>query len=379
MSLDLVGHPFAPIGTGECLRASFRALRSAGLKPAIVNAFGLRYGDAQLEREFEPFLQQRPEGDVQIYFINGDEVRPVCERLHLSFPSPSYRVIQPMWELAEYPQHWARELEVFDEVWAASAFIRDSVAPAVSRPVVLLPTPVGLPAAFGIGRRHFRIPETTYAFLFAFDLRSYTDRKNPGAVIEAFRRVARARPAVDCTLVLKVGGASVRPEGFSAFESEIADGGAEIAERIVLVEGDLTAAEITSLLWVCDGFVSLHRSEGFGRLLAEAMLMGKPVIATAYSGNVDFMTAENSLPVPHELVPVPEGAYPCGAGQSWAEPDVDRAVEHMLHLLDHPNDGLQMGERASRHMRVAYGHRAAGLRYAERLRLITESGVATGR
>jgi glycosyltransferase involved in cell wall biosynthesis len=176
-----------------------------------------------------------------------------------------------------------------------------------------------------------------------------------------------------------VGGTAARPESFSALKSEIADLGGEDAGRMVLVEGDLTAAEITSLLWVCDGFVSLHRSEGFGRLLAEAMLMGKPVIATAYSGNVDFMTADNSLPVPHELVPVPDGAYPFGAGQSWAEPDVDCAVEHMLRLLDHPNDGLQIGERASRHMRVAFGHRAAGLRYAERIRLITEGGLATAR
>ena len=115
---------------------------------------------------------------------------------------------------------------------------------------------------------------------------------------------------MDCALVLKVGGASARPEGFSAFESEIADGGAEIAERMVLVEGDLTAAEITSLLWACDGFVSLHRSEGFGRLLAEAMLMGKPVIATAYSGNVDFMTAENSSPSHTSSCPCRTGPTP---------------------------------------------------------------------
>lgn len=377
MSVDLIGHPFAPIGTGECLRASFRALRSVGLQPAIVNAFGLRYGDAQLEREFEPFLRQRPEGQVQIYFINGDEVQPVSEAVRAPSSPPPYRIIQPMWELAEYPRHWARELEAFAEVWAASTFIRAAIAPAVFRPVVLLPTPVGLPAPFGFSRRHFRIPETSYAFLFAFDLRSYAARKNPNAVIDAFRRVVQARPAVDCTLVLKVGGTAARPESFSAFKSQVADLSGGDAERVVLVEGDLTAAEITSLLWVCDAFLSLHRSEGFGRLLAEAMLMGKPVIATAYSGNVDFMTADNSLLVPYELVPVAEGAYPFGAGQSWAEPDVDRAVEHMLRLLDHPNDGLQIGKRASRHMRVAFGHRAAGLRYAERIRQITDGGLAT--
>jgi glycosyltransferase involved in cell wall biosynthesis len=282
-----------------------------------------------------------------------------------------------MWELACYPREWARELEEFDEVWAASAFIRDSIAPAVSRPVLLLPTPVGLPAGFGIGRRRFRIPETSYAFLFAFDLRSYTARKNPQAVIEAFRRVVRDRPAADCTLVLKVGGTAARPESFSAFKSEFADLGGEHSDRVVLVEGDLTAAEITSLLWVCDAFVSLHRSEGFGRLLGEAMLMGKPVIATAYSGNVDFMTPDDSLLVPYRLVPVPDGAYPFAAGQSWAEPDVDEAVRHMLRLLDDPAEGRRIGERASRRLRVAFGHRAAGLRYAERVRAAEErSGTA---
>jgi len=378
VSVDLVGHPFAPIGTGECLRASFRALRSVGLRPAIINAFGLRYGDSQLEREFEPYLRQRPEGQVQIYFINGDEVRSVSAALPAPSSPPPYRIIQPMWELAAYPRHWARELEAFDEVWAASTFIRDSIAPSVSRPVVLLPTPVGLPASFGLGRRHFRIPETSYAFLFAFDLRSYAARKNPQAAIEAFRRVVRARPAADCTLVLKVGGTAARPEGFTAFKSEIADLGDEHAQRVVLVEGDLTAAEITSLLWVCDAFVSLHRSEGFGRLLAEAMLMGKPVIATAYSGNVDFMTADDSLLVPYALVPVPDGAYPFAAGQSWAEPDVDGAAGHMLRLLDDPSEGRRIGERASRHMRVAFGHRAAGLRYADRIRAVTHGSGATG-
>jgi glycosyltransferase involved in cell wall biosynthesis len=105
--------------------------------------------------------------------------------------------------------------------------------------------------------------------------------------------------------------------------------------------------DIKNLIRCWDCFVSLHRSEGFGRGLSEAMYLGKPVIATAYSGNMDFMTLENSLPVNYQLVNVPNGAYPFGEGQVWAEPDLEDAVNHMLRLIDDSSLGRGMGQRAS--------------------------------
>jgi glycosyltransferase involved in cell wall biosynthesis len=125
--------------------------------------------------------------------------------------------------------------------------------------------------------------------------------------------------------------------------------------------------EVHNLIRCCDAFVSLHRSEGFGLGLAEAMYLGLPVIGTGYSGNMDFMTTENSMPIGYELVPVPLGAYPHAEGQHWAEPDLDEAESRMIGLLDNPESGRMLGSWASRSIRTGFSYRASGLRIVQRL------------
>jgi glycosyltransferase involved in cell wall biosynthesis len=125
--------------------------------------------------------------------------------------------------------------------------------------------------------------------------------------------------------------------------------------------------EIRSLVGQCDCFVSLHRSEGFGRGLAEAMLMGKPVIATGYSGNLDFTNEENCCLVDYELVPVGDGEYPFGAGQLWAEADVDVAADFMRTLVNDPAFAREKGEAGARYIRRDHSFGAVGARYRRRL------------
>lgn len=359
----LVGHPFAPIGMGEQLRSSFRALRSIGLRPAVLDVYELQTPEPPAESEFGPFLEKGFR-TLNLFHINGDEVEPILAHL-AGRPSPRqmWRAVIPLWELPNYPTQWAQLLEQFDEVWASSLFIERALSEAVHRPVVHLPPACEVVLSAFRGRRFFGIPESTYAFLFSFDLRSWVTRKNPEAVVAAFRRVVHKRPHAQVTLVLKINGAELGDERYRAFLDSLGD----LRDRLVVLPRTLTDDEMKNLVRCCDCYVSLHRLEGFGRGPAEAMALGKPVIATRWSGNLDFMNNDNSLLVDCALVPVPPDAYPHWQGQRWADPDVEHAAASMVQLLDDPGKGAAIGRRASLDMRHDFSYRAIGVRTLQRL------------
>jgi glycosyltransferase involved in cell wall biosynthesis len=372
--VSLIGHPFAAIGRGEDLRCTYRAFKAVGVRPHVVNVYEGSDGDHELDREFRADLRSTSAGGVDVFCINGDEVAPVLAHLGSRRPSSQHAVVFPQWELSKYPEPWARELERFDEVWAPSTFIRDAVAPVVKRPVTLIPGATGVTLGRFLGRRYFGIPESAYAFLFAFDLRSYHQRKNPLAVVDAYAEVIRARPARDLVLVVKVAGTAARPDAAEALRERLKDRTANLGlGRVHIMERDLTDTETKNLVRCCDCFVSLHRGEGFGRFLAEAMLLGKPVIATAYSGNMEFMNSDVACLVNFRLVPVDESEYPFWNAQVWADPDVNETTAWMTRLIDDPSWGRRLGQRASRHIRSQFSYRAIGLHYLERLRAVCPS------
>ena len=370
----LLGHPFAPIGTGEHIRCSFRAFRSIGLKVGIRDIYGSSDTDPDLRNEFQHNLVHEFSPDLNIFNINGDEIEPSLLHLATDLPDKAYNVIYPMWELSKYPKEWARQLNRFDEIWAPSRFTHASIAPAVTKPVVHMPLPGQIHLKTFLGRRYFAIPESSFTFLFFFDLTSYIERKNPFAVLEAFERVCRLRPDDDLGLVIKLKGGEMKAEQQDIFSDYIA----RLKSRLIVIDKLLTDNEIKNLVRCCDCFLSLHRSEGFGLGLITAMFLGKPVIATAYSANLDFMNESNSCLVRSELCAVPNGAYPFGEGQVWADPNIDEAVEHMLKLVSDGDFARAIGQEASRHIRVNFSYRATGLRYSDRIKEIA-AGRSTGR
>lgn len=181
--------------------------------------------------------------------------------------------------------------------------------------------------------------------LFMFDFSSFAERKNPYAVLRAFRRYCERHPYANVRLVLKVFD-SHRPlgEGDSMREVLREELGRKCLERLILIDRRLSANEMSNLIRCCDSFLSLHRAEGFGRGLAEAMLLGKPVIGTAYSGNMQFMSHDNSCLVNYNLIPVPPDAYPAWEDQVWAEPDLEQALWLMEKLVRVPGWGRALGE-----------------------------------
>lgn len=362
--VSLVGHPFAPIGMGQHLREAWRAFNEVMGGVRIVDVYG-PFGapDPQLVAELTPSLARRPSGGVNIYCVNGDEVESVSKALGNPLSSGGYDIIYPLWELERYPREWAAQLEKFDEVWAPSAFIRDCLSTSVSKPVVHMPLACAPRRIALRSRRYFKIRESAYAFFFCFDFLSYVERKNPFAVIEAFKALVEERPFADVALVIKTNNSARKPEMKARFDEAIAP----LRERVTVIDATLPEAEVQALMWLTDCFISLHRSEGYGFGLAEAMSQGKPVIATGYSGNMDFCTQETAFLIPYEMVGLRAGDYPFWEGQRWAEADVEAATDAMRRLIDDPALGKAMGARARIHLARHFGYLPTGLRYMARI------------
>ncbi|MGA2368416.1 MAG: glycosyltransferase family 4 protein [Dehalococcoidia bacterium] len=367
--MALAGHPFQPIGMGEHIRCTHRALRSAGYTFPIRDIYALNnHDDANLQNEFGRYLAPRLSNNINIFHINGNEVEQALAHVKNELSPGAFNIIYPFWELAVYPKEWAEQLNRFEEIWAPSQFIYNSISKAVTKPVFHMPMSAEIKMTSFLSRRYFALPEDAYLFIFYFDFRSFIERKNPFAVIHAFEEVREERPDANIGLVIKLNTPSElgpRKSDYDRFMAEVNKN--SNIDKMIVINKILTDNETKNLVRCCDCFVSLHRSEGFGRGTAEAMYMGKPVIATGYSGNMDYMNPNNSCLIDYKLVAVEEGSYPYDDGQVWADADVKQAVSYMLKLIDDPDYGRRLGEIASRHIRTYFSYRAAGLRYATRL------------
>ncbi len=362
--ITVIGHPFAPIGMGEQLRSHVRACNAVHLPLGVFDIF--RYaqrGDAAHRALVGGLECVAVPGGIRIFHVNGDEV----ERVVTTFEArgndfgAGYNVIVPAWELAKYPKPWAAQLERFDEVWALSSFIRDSLG-ASGIDSHLVGQSVELPAGPFLPRRFFEISESAFVLLNFFDLSSYATRKNPEAAIALFQRIRREQPWLDVELVLKIKDGEQGAHDWAA--SLAAD------PRIRVISAPLDSDGVRSLVNACDCFVSLHRAEGFGRGLGEAMALGRLTLATGWSGNLDFMTPANSLLAGHAPLALRPGDYPHAAGQSWADPDLDHAYELIRPVLAEPTRGSAIALRGRSDVLRTHGNRAVGLRILARVEQI---------
>lgn len=358
----LVGHPYTPIGMGEHLRASFRSFRAAGESPRLLDVYKLEQPSLADKAEFGPSMQNTL-APINVFHINGDEIKQAWKHLGHPEQMPGYNVIYPLWELPRYPEEWASQLDRFDEIWAPSRFVMESLEKVCSKPIHHMPLSCQVSLTSFVGRRYFGIPEADYTFLFFYDLRSFSARKNPAGVLRAFRSLLAKRPYSKAHLVIKVNGVETNPGAFAELQKQVAN----LHNSVTLIQRLMTGNEVKNLVRCCDCFVSLHRSEGYGFGCAEAMALGRPVIATAYSGNMDFMVPEASLGVDYKLIPVLEGEYPHHENQVWADPDYEQAASFMVDVLDSPEKGRALGAAARRHMQNRFAYRPTGLKYVDRL------------
>lgn len=357
---NVIGYARGELGIGEDSRMCALALSQAETPFAVVN---IPVGSNT--REQDAFLDACMVEDtpypVNIFCLTGlDTARMWLERGEALFSGRKNVGYWP-WELPAWPEAMADAYALVDELWVSSAYTRDAFAKSAPVPVRLMPMAVSVDRVTPRPRDFFGLPGDRFLFLYTFDCNSYLARKNPLAVIRAFR-AAFPQVAEPVGLVLKTMNAREDdPRWLALAAAAAADA------RITFLHGTMDRGDVLGLFAACDAYVSPHRAEGFGRTLAEAMLLGKPVIATGYSGNADFLTPETGYPVPYRFVPIGEGEYPFGQGLVWAEPDADALAGAMRRVADTPDEAARRA-RAGRDLVAGRHHPlAVGRAYRERL------------
>ncbi len=296
--------------------------------------------------------------------INTD-IEPHVVRGGLRLREGVYRIAIWYWELSRIPEAWRSKAELLQEIWAPSRFVADALCEVMPCPVLPMLPGLRLTPFVPLGKEAFGLDPARFTFLFLFDMLSILERKNPLGLIDAFRQAFH--PAEPVQLVIKVARGSERPADLARLQAAADQAG------VILLDQVLSRAEVLALLDASDAYVSLHRSEGLGLSLAEAMLLGKPTIATAYSGNLDFMTADNSLLVDYQLLPLNQDYEPYPRDCHWADPDLAMAAQHLRWVFDHPEEACALGLRARGQVQRILDPIAAGERMFTRLQAIQQT------
>lgn len=369
-----------------------RRLTSAGQKPFGVNLYGFQSAVSGLgtaARGYATALQARAirqyhiavprwsgafptddeithtEPPYRINWIqqNADMVPFFVKKYGADVLGAGYNIGMWVWELAAAHAEWHRASRLLDEIWAPSAFCQRSLATVAAVPVVHMPYAVEPgEAEGGYGRDYFGIPASAFTFLYAFDVASVLERKNPTALVRAFINAFGDSPGA--LLILKFSNEDADRPGVESLRAIAA------RSNIRVLSCAYSDAEMASLRRHANCFVSPHRAEGFGLNIAEAMWLAKPVIATGYSGNMDFTSHGNSFVIDYELVNIRRDLGPYQKGMSWADPSLAHLSALLRHVFTHREDARRKGEEAAQFIRRQYSPLNVGRLLEDRFRQI---------
>jgi glycosyltransferase involved in cell wall biosynthesis len=356
LSMTVTGLLTGTLGLGEAARGYVRALQAAGIEVSTESVDVRQFvqigavpheGYARVDYDH---LRRDGAAGFNLICINADELPSFADSMPEEFfERPSIGVWA--WETDHVPDRWSRSFGLLDEIWVYSNYVAENLARVAPIPVTRIPPPVSPPAP-GDVELDLGVPEG-FRFLFMFDFFSTIARKNPVGLIDAFRRAFA--PGEGPQLVVKTINGVHRSEALDAVLWA-----ARGRPDVHVVDRSLSAPERDALVAGCDCYVSLHRSEGFGLTLAECMALGKPVIGTAFSAPTDFMTEENSYPVPYEITRVGPDAEIYPAQGTWADPDLDEAARLMRRVMEQPGEAAAKGAVARRDIERLYSPAAVG-------------------
>ncbi|MFN3706220.1 MAG: glycosyltransferase [Thermoflexales bacterium] len=356
--LNVVGYLSAETGVGEIPRGFIRALLTRHYPVAIThldNADGARRNDRS--------VLNLPEGtpySFNLFAVNADSWEIVKRLVGPAVLKGRRNIGYWAWETSCFPSEWHDRFQNLDEIWVGSAFVQRTVGAVSPIPVIVMGAPVVLRDLSLLTRADLNLPENKFLFLYAFDMLSIPERKNPLGVVEAYR-LAFEPHFKDTHLVLKANHLHRFPEWQQRLREAIA------SVNGTLIEETLDREHVNALYGLADAYVSLHRSEGFGLTVAEAMRMGKPVIATDYGGPHDFLNQSNGYPVRYRLVELERDYGPYRAGNVWADPDVEHAAELMQRVFSQPEERARKAEQAAQDIERCYGATAIADRVISRL------------
>jgi glycosyltransferase involved in cell wall biosynthesis len=360
--VTVIGDFAATTGLVEAGRGLVQAAVSAGIEVDVTDLDSPAPKSAVRKLRQLDDLPRGRRHDVELWFVNVNEFHHIDDSM-LRPPGEAGRHVIGVWawEAPSLPDWGCAQVERVDEIWVPSRFVRDSFRATTDKPITIWRHVVEPPLPARFDRSDYGLPDDAVLFFFNFDANSSDGRKNPWSVIRAFEAafaVEERRGRV--RLVLKTQNLDTNPKLKVALEEQLA------VVNGILIDGELSRERMNGLLDSIDVYTSLHRAEGFGLGLAEAMFLGKPVIATAYSGNMDYTTRLNSCLVGYTLRPVeaadhqlsPYGRVIYEPGLTWAEPNIAQAVRWMRYLYEHPHERIRIGRAGAATVRNKLSRRA---------------------
>jgi glycosyltransferase involved in cell wall biosynthesis len=319
-------------GLGAAARACVEAFKAARIPVEVLNR---RATWGSNDEHSESGQTTRVQGDINVIHFNPDTFIENVSSFGLDQFERGYNIGVFWWETSKACFAHRLGADLVDEVWVATPYLKEIFEKVTDKPVTVVPMPVPKIADVSWATRgYFEIPEDKFTFVFTFDGFSRFTRKNPLAGLDAFQRAFPGDEGVH--FVVKTQNTSFLTALDGKIYAEIRSR-AKADRRITVIDETFSSNEVHGLISLCDCYVALHHSEGFGYGMAEAMRLRVPVIATDYSGNVEFATEETAWPVRCRRVPVPPGGYFYQEdGQEWADPDIDHAAQRMLEVRTDP-------------------------------------------
>lgn len=361
--INLIGDISAETGLGQSMRILAAILEQGNIPFCVkqVNLHGeLEHNDTAWRHKQE----EQPQYSINlIHSIPETWAVDYCgmEKGILDY---RYNIAYWLWELKDFPKRWLPCIDTVDEIWTPSEFISESIRKKTDKPVITVPYSIDIQREGLYKRKYFGLPENKFLFLTMYDFISISERKNPQAVIDAY---VKAFPVEDehVGLVIKVN--HVQQGKLLALQKKLQD-----YKNVYFITRNLTRKEVDSLLNTADALVSLHRSEGFGLPVAEAMALGKPVITTNWSATTEFADETCACPINYRLIKLEKTIGPYEKGNFWADADTAHAAEYMQKLWNDKDYREEIGRNARRHISESLTYeRAAGI-IKDRLRKIDE-------
>ena len=364
LGINLVGYHRADLGLGEALRYTAKALAYEHIPFAVRDFLPQLRGTSQTNQAMEAYLKPYCAYPINCLVINPDLLYRLPSWITYPEWAMRYNIAYWFWELPNFPKPWRYAISLVDEIWVNTEFNAKAMAQAHQR-VIKIPFAVEFaqPSAH-LNRAYFALPDWGFLFLCSFDFNSAVARKNPGAVIEAFLSAFSASLDQNFLIVKSVNG-HLHPEDFAQLKQR-----ALHDPRILFIDRHLSSEETHGLLQCADCYVSLHRSEGLGLGMAESMYLGKPVIATAYSGNLEFMNEHNACLIAYTEVAVSPKEYPHAEHQVWANANLKDAALAMQRISTDAVFRNELGSKAHAYMRKHHSFVVMGNAITKRLKEI---------
>lgn len=365
--VNIIGVPHGCLGVGEDARMAASALKVAGVSYGIIDA--PIAGPDKIDNTFGSKMISSPLYPINLFCL------PPIEMMRLSMVREgqsllncdTYNVGAWPWELPHWPAPFSKVREFVDEIWAQSEYVRACFTSQGDTPVYKMPMAVCLPSPSFDVRVKYGLPANSFLYYLMFDGNSWLSRKNPLSGVQAFQKAfSSVKQFADVGLVIKAMNVRKDDSTWQAIEAI-----AFRDSRIYIIDDRLERGEVVNFMASCDCYISLHRSEGFGRVIAEAMLLGQPVVVTNFSGNVDYCNSETAFLVDGDLVSLRKGDYLMAEGQYWCDPDVDVAAKKIQTIYENAGLRQNIAKAGQKYIKQNYSVEAVANAYKKRLNEIT--------